>query len=87
MEDLGRAVARLRATGEPTARIVVVDGPTVGDLGEITVDVIGLGDDAQGGERLKIFAEPRPATPRFTVRTVEATALCSRAVAPDGLCV
>lgn len=87
MEDLGRAVARVRATDEPTARIVVVDGPTVGDLGEITVDVIGLGDDAQGGERLKIFAEPRPASPRFTVRTVEATALCSRAVAPDGLCV
>ena len=87
MDDLGRAVARHRASTEPSPRIVVVDGPTVGDLGEITVDVIGLGDDAQSGERLKVFAEPLPARPRFTVRTVEATALCSRGVTEDGLCV
>lgn len=87
MDDLGRVVARLRASAEPPSRIVVVDGPTLGDLGEITVDVIGLGDDAQGGERLKIFGEPGPAGARFTVRTVEAAALCSRAVTEDGLCV
>jgi hypothetical protein len=87
LDDLGRAVARRRASAEPSSRIVVVDGPTVGDLGEITVDVIGLGDDAQGGERLKIFAQPQSASPRFTVRTVEVTALCSRGVTRDGLCV
>jgi hypothetical protein len=88
MEELGQVVGRRRAgAAEPPARIVVVDGPTVGDLGEITVDVIGLGDDSQGGERLKIFAEPGPPGARFTVRTVEATALCSRGVTKDGLCV
>jgi hypothetical protein len=87
MEGLGRVVAGRRASTEPASNIVVVDGPTVGDLGEVTVDVIGLGDDAQGGERLKIFAEPGPAGARFTVRTVEATALCSRGVTGDGLCV
>ena len=88
MDELAQVVARRRAgAAEPPAKIVVVDGPTVGDLGEITVDVIGLGDDAQGGERLKIFAEPGPPGARFTVRTVEATALCSRGVTEDRLCV
>jgi hypothetical protein len=88
MDELAQTVARRRAgAAEPPAKIVVVDGPTVGDLGEITVDVIGLGDDAQGGERLKIFAEPGPPGARFTARTVEATALCSRGVTKDGLCV
>lgn len=88
MGELGQVVGRRRASAaDPASTIVVVDGPTVGDLGEITVDVIGLGDDAQGGERLKIFAEPGPPGARFTVRTVEATALCSRGVTQDGLCV
>jgi len=88
MSELGQVVARRRASAaDPPSNIVVVDGPTVGDLGEITVDVIGLGDDAQEGERLKIFAEPGPPGARFTVRTVEATALCSRGVTNDKLCV
>lgn len=87
MLEVGQAVARLRASKEPPSNIVVVDGPTVRDLGEITVDVIGLGDDAQGGERLKIFAERAPGGGRFTVRTVESTELCSRGVSDDGLCV
>lgn len=86
MEDLGRVVAGRRASAEPPSDIVIVDGPRPGDVAEITVDVIGLGDDAHGGERLKIFAHRDPPG-RFTVRTVEATALCSRGVGNDGLCV
>lgn len=84
--ELGQAVAALRASEEPRSKIVVVDGPSVGDLGEITVDVIGLGDDAVGGERLTIFAEPDPGGESFTVRSVELTTLCTRGVS-DGLCV
>ena len=87
MQKLADTVARRVASSEPPSRIVVVGAPAVGDLGEITVDVIGLGDDAQGGERLKIFAEPEPSANRFRLRTVEATALCSRGVTPEGLCV
>jgi hypothetical protein len=87
MRELGQGVARLRASEEPASDIVVVDEPPVGDLGEITVDVIGLGDDAVGGERLKIFAEPGSGGRPFTVRTVEATSLCSRGVTGEGLCV
>jgi hypothetical protein len=88
MVQLGQLVGeQVRpAEGEgPASRIVVVDGPTVGDLGEITVDVIGLGDDAANGTRLRIFAEP--VDEGFTVRTVEQTAHCTRGVTDDGLCV
>lgn len=87
MAELGQAVARRRASQEPESRIVMVEQPTVGDLGEVTFDVIGVGDDSVGGERLKIFAEPGPRRESFTVRTVEATTFCSRGVSQDGLCV
>lgn len=87
MAELAQAVAQRRASEEPPSRIVVVEQPTVGDLGEVTVDVIGLGDDSVGGERLKIFAQPGPGGESFTVRTVEATTFCSRGVTDDGLCV
>jgi hypothetical protein len=87
MQQLADTVARRVSSSEPPSRIVVVEAPAVGDLGEITVDVIGLGDDSQGGERLKVFAEPEPSANRFRLRTVEATALCSRGVTPEGLCV
>lgn len=86
MLELGQTVARLRASDDPASDVVVVDQPTVGDVGEIAVDVIGFGDDSVGGERLKIFAEPGPGGESFTVRTVEATTFCSRGVTDDRLC-
>lgn len=87
MLELGRAVGRQRAGDEPPEpEIVVVDGPSVGDLGEITVDVVGYPDDAILGERLHVFAEPDPGGESFTVRTVEATTLCRRGVS-EGVCV
>lgn len=70
----------------PEPRIVVVDGPTVGDLGEVTVDVLDLPDDAVLGERLKIFAEEEGGE-SFRLRTVESTTLCRRGVTDEGLCV
>lgn len=87
MLELGRTVARLRAGDDPESDIVVADGPTVGDVGEITVDIVGLGDGSVGGERLKIFAEPGAGGASFTVRSVEATTLCRRGVTADRLCV
>lgn len=87
MRQLGEQVAQDRAGDEPPAPdVVVVDGPSVGDLGEITVDLVGYPDDAVLGERLHVFAEPDPGGESFTVRTVESTTLCRRGVS-DGLCV
>ena len=85
LAELARIVARQRAGGDPEAQIVIVDGPTEGDLGEVTVDVVGLGDDSVGGERLHVFAER--SSQGFTVRSVEATTFCRRGVTDDRLCV
>jgi uncharacterized protein YraI len=79
---LAEAVAAGRAgEGEgPTPTVTIVDGPTDS---EVTVDLIGLADDAQRGERLYIVATAEG--DGFTATVVEATALCARGVT-DGLC-
>lgn len=78
MEQLGEAVAATRASEEPPSDIVVSVAPSVGDLAEITVDVIGLGDDSVHGERLHVFATPAEGGDGFVLKSVEATALCGR---------
>lgn len=88
MLELGRAVADRRSGGgeEPAPTVTVVSGPTVGDLGEIVIDVTGRMDDSVAGERLHVFAQPGTDGGEFVVRTVEATLLCLRGVS-DGLCL
>lgn len=86
MEQLGRTVAQTRASTEPPSTITVVDGPAVGDLGEITVDVVGLGDDAVLGARLHVFGQPAEGGEGFGLRSVEQTDLCRRGVS-DELCL
>lgn len=85
LEELADAVATVVASQDPPSRVVVSAGPDGGDLGEVTVDVIGLADDAVMGLRLVVFATVDP--DGFTLRTVEATALCGRGVTADGICV
>lgn len=85
--DLGTEVAEDRAAGGENPRIVLSVAPTVGDLGEITYDVIGLGDDAVVGLRLHIFAQPTDDGEGFSLKSVEQTSLCGRGVNADGLCV
>lgn len=85
MSALGLIVARSLASSEPASRIVMSVAPTQGELGEVTYDVIDLGDDSVYGYRLHIFGEE--VTDGFALNTVERTALCSRGVDADGLCV
>jgi hypothetical protein len=85
MLDLGFLAADFFASEEPPSDIVLVEAPTVGDLGEVTYDVIGLGDDAVRGLRVHVFGTP--ITEAFTLRTVEVTVICGRGVDPEGLCV
>lgn len=84
MADIGLAVAETFASDEPASDIVMVVAPTVGDLGEVTYDVIGIGDDAVRGHRVHVFAQPADET--FDLRSVEVTTLCGRGVTEDGLC-
>jgi hypothetical protein len=86
MLQLGELVATDVAGADAEAvDIVVVDGPSVGDLGEITVDVVGYRDDSVLGERLRVFGAEEGGE-AFRVRTVESTTLCRRGVS-DGLCL
>ncbi len=86
MVDLGRSVAAAFATEAPESRVVQSVAPTVGDLGEITYDVIGLGDDSVAGFRLHIIATPDDNGETFSLRSIERTVFCSRGT--DGeLCV
>lgn len=93
--DLGITVAETLATDEPASRVVVSVAPIVFEaIGEITIDVLNVGDDSVFGFRLDIFAHagddwmsenPGP----FTLRSVESTVLCyaDRGVTEDGFCL
>lgn len=70
---------------EAQRRIVVSDGPRVGDPAVITLDVLDLFDDSVAAERLVIFAVPFDGGGRFSVSSVERTFFCWRGGAD--LCV
>lgn len=78
MTDLGRLVAERFASEDPPSKVVQTVAPTVGDLGEVTYDVVGLGDDALLGYRLHIFAMEDDNGETFTVSNIERTSLCTR---------
>ena len=84
LSALAEAVAADVASTEPVSDVTIVDGPTEGDLGEVTVDVIGIGDDSVGGYRLHLFADRDG--DGWRLRTVEQTVLCSRGVDDQGRC-
>ena len=85
MLDLADIVAdSLKSQGEPESRITTTVTPTVGDLGEVTIDIIGFGDDALFGLRVVIFGQPDG--DGFSLMAAEGQSLCGRGVA-DGLCV
>ena len=94
--ELALIVGETMASDEPPSRVIVVTRPIVFEaLGEVTVDVLNIGDDSLLGFRLLVFAtpgaedwmsdDPGP----FTLRTVERTILCysDRGVTAGGLCV
>lgn len=78
LSELAAAVADLLGSQDPPSRIVVSDGPSVGDLAEVTVDIVGLADDSVFALRALIFAVDDDSGEGFTVRTVEATRFCGR---------
>ncbi|MDH3307348.1 MAG: SH3 domain-containing protein [Acidimicrobiia bacterium] len=84
MLDLGLTVAAVFESEEPASATTVTVAPSTGDLGEITLDVVGIGDDAIRGFRLVVFGTPDGG--RFVLKSVEAQTLCDRGVDPNGLC-
>ena len=94
MLDLGLMVGQLMASQEPPSRVVVSVAPNVFEaLGEMTVDVVNIGDDSVLGFRLDIFAHPAEDWMQddpgpFTLKSVEQTLMCysHRGVSEEGLC-
>lgn len=84
MVGLGLIVANTFAGVDSGSDVVISVAPTVGDLGEVTYDVIGLGDDSLGGYRLHTFGQPTDGG--FSLMAVEATTMCQRGVS-GGLCI
>ncbi len=77
VEEIGEIVLEARsrfADPEPTG--IVVDGPTAGDLHEITYDLVGFGDDSVLGERLQLFIAEEDGV--LGLKSVEVTYLCAR---------
>ncbi len=87
MLDLGREVADAMVYGPEKARIVVSVAPSIGDLGEVTYDVVGLSDDSVRALRLHVFGQPTASGEGFSLKSVEATNFCDRGVSDNGLCV
>ncbi len=87
MDELGSAVAATFATsdGEVEQSVTVVAAATVGDLGEITIDIVGSADDSVEGHRLHVFGQPADGG-GFSLMAVESTILCLRGVS-EGICV
>ena len=88
LAELARIVAGAVASDDPPSRIVVSGAPVIGDLGEITVDVLGLPDDAVRGFRLHVFAQQDSDSGSFVLKSVESTTICDshRGVSEEGLC-
>ena len=84
MPELGLIVAEQAASTEPPSRITMTAPASLGSLGEVTYDVVGVGDDSIGGYRLHVFGTPDGHG--FVLKSVERTYLCWRGVS-DGLCV
>jgi len=83
MEQLGLKVAKALASTEPPSSIVMAKAPTLGDLGEVTYDVVGLGDDSVSALRLVVFGAPVDAG-GFSLKSVEATSYCARGTPAGG---
>ncbi len=86
MLDLGLIVANALADVDVGSDVVMSVAPSVGDLGEVTYDVVGIGDDSVGGWRLHVFGQPTAGGEGFSLMSVEATVFCQRGTS-DGICV
>lgn len=86
MEDLGMVVAGTLVVDGPPSGITMSIAPSVGDLGEVTFDVIGIKDDAVRGLRVHVFATPEEGGEGFVLKSVEQTVLCGRGLSGE-LCV
>ena len=85
MLELGMLIADAVKSDDPASVITVAAAPNTGDLGDVVIDVIGLGDDSLFGLRLHVFGQPAD-DGTFSLKSVEQWSLCGRGLSNDGLC-
>jgi hypothetical protein len=79
IDEIGAIVLDVRSRfADPKPSGIVIDGPTTGDVSEITYDLIGFGDDSVIGERLHLFIVQDDGAEPLGLRSVEVTYLCAR---------
>lgn len=91
MSDLGLLVLETvdRDPDVPSDFVMSVEADETGDLGEVTFDLVGLGDDSVRAVRLHVFGEPLASGDGFSLRSVEQTDMCDAVRGPsepDGIC-
>lgn len=79
------AAERHTAIGGALDAWTVVDQPGETGPTEALIDVLGYPDDAQRGERLRVFFDEGDAG--TAVSRIESSAICGRGVTDDGLCL
>lgn len=85
MEALGLMVAEALASEEPPSAITLTVPATTADLGEVTYDLVGLGDDTLWAMRLRVFGQKDNGS-GLSLMSVEATLYCLRGLTSEGLC-
>ncbi len=60
----------------PPMTATVIDGPTEGDLDQVTIDLLGYADDSVRGDRLMVFIMNEGGT--AAIKSIEATVICQR---------
>ena len=84
MTALAETVASVFSSEDPPSDVVQITDVSIGDLAEVTYDVVGLGDDSVRGLRLHVFGEA--GSGGFGLKSVEVTVICGRGVDSAGLC-
>jgi len=86
MEALADIVVATQASTDPVSRVTTTVEALIGNLGEITMDVIGIGDDSVLGFRLTILGQSEDGGTTFGLKSVERTTICARGATTGGLC-
>ena len=85
VHGLGRAVAALSDPDGSTSRIRVSAPGVISDHADVTVDVVGLADDAVLGYRIHVFATRLPDDSAYALTRADRTVICAWGV-DNGVC-
>ena len=87
MYGLGRTVAAFLGDGNALPRIRVVAPGSLGAAGEVTVDILDIGDEAVMGYRLLVKGRRLVDGEGYRLTSLERTTICLRGLTSSGTCI